>query len=353
MAQFLNNTNGTVHSTRRVDHCDTSLRPLQKLMLRDDGTYLLLNDSEDDPEDLFEGNTPGSSHGRSLSDIFGSETVFDAIYPVSSTDKRELMQVVNNSKRIVYGRQCTCALTQDPVFCPIEAKYCRVWERGAFLFSRGSPTMKCETPNSMKEDFAMRFTLPIIMCLYLFLTCFIVGTKKGKNAATYTTRLLCCWEEDQYQQVLIREVEEQARQRARETQRRARAAWQLESLQPRPTTKVPACIKTKLYDKTSLHQECMICLANFLDGDRVGNLKCGHTFHIDPCLKEWVERKNHCPLCHSEDLAVPTDKAPKPKPVDEISQDGDTGISPQYVIEASSDSTGSEHLHAIYHDPQV
>lgn len=164
----------------------------------------------------------------------------------------------------------------------------------------------------MLEDWTVRFFLPVIMCLYLFLTCFVVGSRKGKNAVTYSMRLLCCWEEEQYQQVLVREVEE----RARESHRQAQLARRLASSEP--ISKVPAFIKTKLFDKTSVHQECTICLADFVVGDRVGDLKCGHTFHIDPCLKQWVERKNHCPLCHAEHLALPTDRTPKPKPRAEI-----------------------------------
>ena len=326
--------------------------PLQMLLWRHDGTYLVVEGgTEEDPN-----ITTGSFHvTRSLAEFFGGGSTYDAIYPEGITDERELMNVTNNSDRVVYARKCTCA--DATVFCPVEAEYCRVWETGVFLFSRRSHSMKCETPHSMLEDWTMRFFLPIIMCLYLFLSCFVIGTKKGKNAVTYTKRLLCCWEEEQYQQVLVREVEDQARESFREAQRRARIARLWES--PEPTRKVPACIKTKQFDKTSLHQECIICLADFVDGDRVGDLKCGHTFHIDPCLKQWVERKNHCPLCHVEGLAVQTDKAPKPKPEDELPQDSDTGISTQSVMSsiesASRDSTGSERLHEATEDqdPQV
>ena len=73
---------------------------------------------------------------------------------------------------------------------------------------------------------------------------------------------------------------------------------------------VPAALKTRVYKQGAMHSECMICLADFETGDRVGNLPCGHVFHVEPCLKEWLGRKNHCPLCHTGNLAVPTNTAP-------------------------------------------
>jgi len=41
---------------------------------------------------------------------------------------------------------------------------------------------------------------------------------------------------------------------------------------------------------------CSICLVNYRQGDRITNLDCGHVYHVD-CIKSWIVRKNHCPLC--------------------------------------------------------
>merc|ERR1712232_1368225 len=49
---------------------------------------------------------------------------------------------------------------------------------------------------------------------------------------------------------------------------------------------------------------CSICLCEIEDGDRVGKLTCKHTFHAD-CLKQWLRRKNCCPLCLSAAIARP------------------------------------------------
>jgi len=50
---------------------------------------------------------------------------------------------------------------------------------------------------------------------------------------------------------------------------------------------------------------CAICYVPIEDGDRVGALPCGHIFHVDPCLKHWLSRRNVCPLCLQENIATP------------------------------------------------
>lgn len=49
---------------------------------------------------------------------------------------------------------------------------------------------------------------------------------------------------------------------------------------------------------------CSICLGSLVDGERVGALHCNHTFHVD-CLKDWLLKRNVCPLCQAEEVATP------------------------------------------------
>jgi hypothetical protein len=42
---------------------------------------------------------------------------------------------------------------------------------------------------------------------------------------------------------------------------------------------------------------CAICMATLENGDRVGDIPCNHLFHVEPCLKRWLRKKNECPLC--------------------------------------------------------
>ena len=50
--------------------------------------------------------------------------------------------------------------------------------------------------------------------------------------------------------------------------------------------------------------KCAICLSPIQKGDRIGDIPCGHIFCVD-CLKDWIKRKNHCPLCQRSGLATP------------------------------------------------
>lgn len=45
--------------------------------------------------------------------------------------------------------------------------------------------------------------------------------------------------------------------------------------------------------------ECIICVRDFAEGERVRWLRCPHAFHVE-CIDEWALRhKNACPLCQS------------------------------------------------------
>lgn len=50
--------------------------------------------------------------------------------------------------------------------------------------------------------------------------------------------------------------------------------------------------------------DCSICHTEIEEGDRVGDLVCGHIMHIE-CLKSWIPRRNICPLCRAENIAKP------------------------------------------------
>lgn len=49
--------------------------------------------------------------------------------------------------------------------------------------------------------------------------------------------------------------------------------------------------------------ECTICLTAIEEGERVGILPCMHIFHSD-CLRQWIMRRNACPLCQATEIAT-------------------------------------------------
>ncbi|KAJ9565480.1 hypothetical protein OSB04_001446 [Centaurea solstitialis] len=48
---------------------------------------------------------------------------------------------------------------------------------------------------------------------------------------------------------------------------------------------------------------CVVCQVEFEKNERVGVLHCKHRFHAE-CIKEWLLRKNLCPLCKTQGLKV-------------------------------------------------
>mmetsp|Transcript_2747 Transcript_2747/g.3595 ORF Transcript_2747/g.3595 Transcript_2747/m.3595 type:complete len:183 (+) Transcript_2747:93-641(+) len=48
-----------------------------------------------------------------------------------------------------------------------------------------------------------------------------------------------------------------------------------------------------------LNTACCICLEDFEEGEGVGNLLCGHGFHL-PCIRQWLFHHCTCPLCNAQ-----------------------------------------------------
>ena len=65
-------------------------------------------------------------------------------------------------------------------------------------------------------------------------------------------------------------------------------------------------------DGENLDTQCIICFQQLQNGDRAGDLLCGHTFHAD-CLKTWLKRRNVCPLCNATDVAQLCNKPARPR----------------------------------------
>ncbi|XP_050206180.1 probable E3 ubiquitin-protein ligase HIP1 [Mercurialis annua] len=50
-------------------------------------------------------------------------------------------------------------------------------------------------------------------------------------------------------------------------------------------------------------EPCSICQEQYVDGQDLGKLDCGHDFHFN-CIKQWLIQKNSCPICKTTALEV-------------------------------------------------
>ncbi|KAK1317839.1 hypothetical protein QJS10_CPA05g01338 [Acorus calamus] len=50
-------------------------------------------------------------------------------------------------------------------------------------------------------------------------------------------------------------------------------------------------------------EPCCVCQEDYINGDELGTLDCGHDFHTD-CIKKWLMIKNLCPICKTTALVT-------------------------------------------------
>ncbi|XP_023729894.1 E3 ubiquitin-protein ligase MBR2 [Lactuca sativa] len=50
-------------------------------------------------------------------------------------------------------------------------------------------------------------------------------------------------------------------------------------------------------------EPCCICREEYINGDNIGSLECGHDFHTS-CIKQWLSQKNLCPICKMTGLST-------------------------------------------------
>ncbi|KAI3774727.1 hypothetical protein L1987_49287 [Smallanthus sonchifolius] len=54
---------------------------------------------------------------------------------------------------------------------------------------------------------------------------------------------------------------------------------------------------------TQNFEPCCICQEEYINGDDIGSLDCGHEFHTC-CIKQWLAQKNLCPICKMTGLST-------------------------------------------------
>ncbi|XP_020090521.1 probable E3 ubiquitin-protein ligase HIP1 [Ananas comosus] len=55
--------------------------------------------------------------------------------------------------------------------------------------------------------------------------------------------------------------------------------------------------------ESAVDEPCCICREEYVDGEDLGLLDCGHDFHT-ACIKQWLMVKNLCPICKNTALAT-------------------------------------------------
>jgi Ring finger domain len=238
------------------------------------------------------------------------------------TERRQSTDIVFRA------RECDCVdYRNGPYFCPVGLDNCytyRDWQQQSPL----SPPV-CTTERSGLVLFAISIS-PGLYGLFVIVLTVLCCSRRGEIA------LSCClnavvggYANQMYASYLLRRDPELARAMIRrwclrrrafvEAQRRAGVETTIElgEYDPVAPSARPASLRLRttcykltpslsgLSDENTDDDEapcCMICFVPLSDGDRVGDLTCKHVFHSD-CLKDWLKKKNSCPLCLRQDVA--------------------------------------------------
>jgi len=218
-------------------------------------------------------------------------------------------------------------LTYEAIICPCAPQYFCMAGDGDVC---GVPRLEDEPVScfhiSNRTTF-IRNAWPVVVLWYGALFIFLLGTENGKYARNYVLSKFCkSRNERTADQIISNEHEIRVRVRAAAYADQHRF-FRSES----GVTSDELVLKIKLFDSSpksdSTRQStgtpdtdpvgsssddlseddavtCTICIGEIEQGDRIGALPCDHAFHVD-CLKQWLKRRNVCPLCLVPDIASP------------------------------------------------
>ncbi|GAX24565.1 hypothetical protein FisN_4Hh084 [Fistulifera solaris] len=193
----------------------------------------------------------------------------------------------NDDGNLFFGRKCDCSPI-DNMYCPNEAPSCHV---SPLLTNSSQFSITCveEQPSYIK------YVFPIMLLMYTGLWAYCFSSLGSRARRAWKPFLVPC-DPARIERMTTREL------RRRDREDRQRQITSRLDASHHSALKIPVFLKTKKYNHAD-SITCSICLQDFQQGDRIGDLPCQHPFHVD-CLKEWIQLKNHCPLCKVTNLAT-------------------------------------------------
>ena len=208
-----------------------------------------------------------------------------------------LEEEISNNTTTVLFRKCQCPLPVDhePFVCPYHTNLCAVPK------DVNNPVLCFEEDTSIV---LVRNVWPMICLWYIFL-CLLCFSYKGRHAITYCVQKCFPSTND----ILVDRIiahHEVIRQhywnwwRTNENNNDTNGEEELELILKTKPFHAPELDEEDEQDDDDLENDpranCVICFMPMEEGERVGDLTCGHVFHVE-CIKGWVQRKNTCPLC--------------------------------------------------------
>jgi hypothetical protein len=237
-------------------------------------------------------------------------TTITSSYPNQDHRRQQIVALV---------RVCPCSpeLSNKPLYCAIDNDVCGASKAGVLVCWKSSG-------KRMIGSFA-----PFIFVWIPVMFLIMAMTFRGRLASSYLKRVICRERAEEQLDSLIRDQPDRVQnimnkyeRRMARRSRRSPTEEAEEGQQDSATvgdddmSSVDAkqamkgrphlVLKTKTLsqrttgtEKEEQEHACSICLGALQEGMRIGSLTCHHEFHVD-CLKTWLKRKNHCPLCNGQ-----------------------------------------------------
>jgi hypothetical protein len=316
--------------------CDTAENPLMLVQFSETtGRYEVVRTVSEVEYAAYRESQKTLKQPKTRRRLFGEPLYADAAVTDSGTTTHRRLQDTtplffdeDDPDAILLARECLCAPLVDiydtiGTFCPVGQDNCRIALPNTY---RTKMELTCTADT---QDLYAKYILPLAIFMFFMFGYLCLCSPKGRFASGYMKRIVHCWDGDEYEQSLNNTLDRMIHQQHDRRMRLERLRFYsdhtgrvvIPTVQnflagtrlplSSPIENASRCIvvlKTMKY-KEELRQDleediCTICLNTFHEGDRVGDIKCKHIFHKE-CLKKWIQRKNHCPLCQGDEMATP------------------------------------------------
>jgi hypothetical protein len=321
-----------VDARRFLVYCDLTPQPV--IQLRKDAATGEYHVSYNGVEE-----TPGQDRSLSSNEMEPSlrgNFFGNGVNAIDVSPSRELNETEYDEGELIAARHCICSWNET-VYCPVDNQYC-----GIPVLSSPNQIRACFNVND-QTIFARSIWLYVVVWIAILLS-LLFFTGWGRTMLVALPGNCICG--SVYLEFLADRMMERnpdlannlihrnLRRRRRRLMRRLGQLTgeippfatpvveeQNEADLPNETAKPPTslALRTKIYRSNELpsspsnegddyefnHEDtCAICVAPLEDGERVGALACRHDFHVN-CIKQWLSRRNCCPVCRRTNVATP------------------------------------------------
>jgi hypothetical protein len=260
------------------------------------------------------------------------------------------------SNQVFYVRECGC-FSQSRIlsqrFCPVVFDSCGIPTDALYT----DVPVACFASQTLHQEI-LRTAWPILLVWVALVAGVCCVTDVGMDARHYFLRVCCRQSNEAFVDRILQAPPGSSRLRRRRqgflhsylAEAGLNQPIPLRTIVPQPPTTVPTALelRTKRYkapfgadqrengdgdneDDDGHEASCTICFHPLNDGDRIGDLECSHNFHVD-CLKNWLTRRNTCPLCQAPNVATTRYAEPPPRNNDEDTDDEDDADVEQPVV---------------------